>query len=286
MASDCFIICPITTPPDLVDRYQGDSDHFVHVIQHLFEPAAKAAGFTPYSPIARGADLIHAEIIRHLESADMVLCDMTSLNANVFFELGIRTAIDKPICLVRDSYTHAIPFDAGILNAHQYDPGLLHWNIEADIRALAEHLTQSALGSDGRNTLWRYFGLTTSGNLPNPADSTTEEKIDILLQEVVNLGRTDPMVLGPHPYVELDRILREKTGAILSEARIADALDLLDTRQYQVLRLRFGFDGTGPRSMGLVAEELGMSLPAARDALSRAITRLVHYLRPASNADT
>jgi hypothetical protein len=97
MGRECFIISPISTPDELAGRYGDDKDHFRHVIEELMMPAAEMAGYVPRSPIARGSDLIHAEIVRQLETADVVLCDISTLNANVFFELGIRTAIDKPV---------------------------------------------------------------------------------------------------------------------------------------------------------------------------------------------
>ncbi len=71
-----------------------------------------------------GADLIHAEIIRKLEEADLVPCDRWTLNPNVFFELGIRTALDRPVALVRDDQTAILPFDTGILNTHTYRSAL------------------------------------------------------------------------------------------------------------------------------------------------------------------
>jgi len=104
---DCFIIMPITTPPALVDRY-GDEHHFKHVLDCLFRPALERAKFRAIPPSAEGSDLIHAQIIKHLEQADIVLCDMTSLNANVFFELGIRTAVNKPVAIVKDSETSSV----------------------------------------------------------------------------------------------------------------------------------------------------------------------------------
>ncbi|MCX5998275.1 MAG: hypothetical protein NTU41_01430, partial [Chloroflexi bacterium] len=91
---DCFIIMPVSTPDSLVDKYSGDTDHFRHVLGHLFVPAIKAADLTPILPIAQGSDVIHAEIIKSLETAEFVLCDMSSLNPNVFFELGMRTAVN------------------------------------------------------------------------------------------------------------------------------------------------------------------------------------------------
>src|ERR1035441_11085965 len=82
---ECFIIMPISTPLDWVSKYSADADHFKHVLSHLFIPALEKAGYTPIPPIAKGAELIHAGIIRNIEKADLVLCDMSTLNPNVFF---------------------------------------------------------------------------------------------------------------------------------------------------------------------------------------------------------
>jgi hypothetical protein len=117
--AECFVIMPITTPDSLVSSYSGGKDHFRHVFEHLFKPAVEAAGFEPITPVAKGSDLIHAEIIRKIELADLVLCDMFALNPNVFFELGIRTAVDKPVCITKDEQTVKVPFDTGIINFHQ-----------------------------------------------------------------------------------------------------------------------------------------------------------------------
>lgn len=116
----CFVIMPITTPVVVREVYR-DADHFAHVLQHLFTPALEGLGYDVVPPAAAGSDVIQGEIIRNLDEADLVLCDMTTLNANVFFELGIRTALDKPVATVRDMHTDSIPFDHSIVNCHQYD---------------------------------------------------------------------------------------------------------------------------------------------------------------------
>jgi hypothetical protein len=179
----CFIIMPITTPPDLVGQYGGDQAHFRHVLEHLFIPAVEKAGFTPVPPAATGSDVIQAEIIRHLETADMVLCDMSILNANVFFELGIRTAVDKPTCMVKDTLTPRVPFDTTIINYHEYDPSLATWVMKEQIAALADHVKNSAERCAGENKLWSYFGLTKRAETQAP-ESPLEAKIDALLARV------------------------------------------------------------------------------------------------------
>jgi len=181
----CFIIMPLTTPPGLVADYGGDPDHFLHVLEHLFVPAAEKAGFEAIRPIAKGSDIIQAEIIRHLEQADMVLCDMSILNANVFFELGVRTAVDKPTCMVRDSLTARVPFDTTIINHHEYDASLATWVMEGQIAALAEHLADSAERCAGENKLWSYFGLTKRAETKAP-ESPLEAKVDAVLAHLTN----------------------------------------------------------------------------------------------------
>lgn len=187
----CFVIMPITTPKALVERYSGDPDHFAHVLEHVFTPALEIAGFDEViPPSASGADLIHAEIIRNLETADLVLCDITTLNANVFFELGIRIALDKPVCLVRDSFEEHLPFDTSVVNCHTYQPGFAPWMLAGEVSVLAAHLLATKERSDGRNALWRYFGLTMRSTAAAAVDNPLEAKIDLVISELKNLKRS------------------------------------------------------------------------------------------------
>ena len=100
----CFVAMPVTTPTSYADELR-DADHFDHVLEHLFKPALEQADYTVIPPKMLGAALIHAEIIKHLEQADLVLADLSGHNPNVFFELGIRTSLDRPVVLVKDAWT-------------------------------------------------------------------------------------------------------------------------------------------------------------------------------------
>jgi len=117
----CFIIMPITTPDSMIEKYRDGEEHFSHVLECLFFPGIEKAGYKPISPKVKGSDLIHANIIKELETAEMVLCDMSCLNPNVFFEFGIRTALNKPMCIVKDEFTSKVPFDTAILSGLRPD---------------------------------------------------------------------------------------------------------------------------------------------------------------------
>jgi hypothetical protein len=208
-----------------VSKYSGDKDHFSHVLEHLFVPAVEKNKFNAIQPIAEGSDVIHAEIIKNLEKADLVLCDASSLNANVFYELGIRTALDKPVCIVRDELTPKIPFDTTIINHHDYDSSLAPWTLQNQIDQLAKHIKKSFERSEGKNQLWKYFGLSTRATLPQ-ANNSVEGKLELLSLQVEGLTRKvseqQPAAM-PGLVEEMKKKLAEQE-AELKHRTIADSL--------------------------------------------------------------
>ena len=186
----CFIIMPISTSVEIAEEYENDTQHFEHVLDTLFIPAIKAVGLDPIPPIAKGSDIIQAEIIKNLAVADLVMCDMSILNPNVFFEFGIRTALDKPVALVTDEKTEGrIPFDPSIINYFGYDSSLKGWIIEEEVDRLAQHLRDTINKGLDRNALWKYFGVAQPGVF-KPEDRTLADKTDLLIQKVDSL-KTD-----------------------------------------------------------------------------------------------
>jgi hypothetical protein len=92
---------------------------------------------------------------------------MSSLNANAFFEFGIRIAVNKPICVVKDSVTAKIFFDTAPLNAETYDALLHGWIVPGEVERLTAHI-QSLKRSNGLNALWKHFGLQVNAQLAGP----------------------------------------------------------------------------------------------------------------------
>ena len=80
-------------------------------------------------------------------AVNLVLCDMSVLNPNVFFELGIRTALNKPVCLIKDDKTEFIPFDLAGVNAATYASSMKKWVPDKEGAKLTEHIKASATGT-------------------------------------------------------------------------------------------------------------------------------------------
>lgn len=181
---NCFIVMPLTTPDYLLENYRDGEEHFTHVLNCLFIPAVKKAGYEPIPPKAEGSDLIQVEIIKNIESSDIVLCDMSTLNPNVFFEYGIRTSLNKSVCVLKDDKTKKVPFDISVINYHEYDSSLEAWIINGEIDRISEHLIKSVRRSKGENQLWKHFGIRTKG-LPFTTDEmNNDNKIDYLINQI------------------------------------------------------------------------------------------------------
>lgn len=185
---ECFIIMPITTPESMIEKYRDGEEHFRHVLECLFIPAIEKAGYNPIPPKAEGSDLIQAEIIKNLETAAIVLCDISCLNPNVFFEFGIRTSLNKPVCIVKDELTEKVPFDTSILNYNEYNSTLETWDIKDEIQKLSDHLTSSFERSKGQNTLWKYFGFKAEAE-PYKITEGPDSKLDYLAMQIDQLQK-------------------------------------------------------------------------------------------------
>jgi len=102
----CFVVSRIGDEGSDVRR-QADC-----VLEYIIKPAAEKAG---YDVPVRVDNLdkpthITTEIVQNLINADLVVADLSGSNANVFYELGIRHAFQKP-CIMLSNWDPAPPFD-------------------------------------------------------------------------------------------------------------------------------------------------------------------------------
>lgn len=206
---------PITTPPNLIEGYLNDDEHFKHVMDCLFLPAIKDAGFKPLTPISSGSSIIHADILKNLSEADLVLCDMSILNPNVFFEFGIRTALNKPVALVRDDKIPDLPFDTSPIHCYKYDSSLSPWLLEKQVEDLIKHIKDTYNKSADYNPMWKIFGGGQSGDL-KPGALTSDEKFDFLheklrnIESQLNLIKTKTPVVGYSGYSSVGDVFPNK----------------------------------------------------------------------------
>ncbi len=166
------------TPDQIVQLYNDDKDHFLHILDNLFVPILEELEYEVIKPIAEGSEIIHTRIINNLIESDLVFCDMSILNPNVFYELGIRTAINKKVCIVKDDKTIKIPFDTSLINIFTYDSMLSHWKMDEIKKTLKDHII--ATEKHTSNALWDIFG------------SKTQKLLNSAVDNIKNKNETDP----------------------------------------------------------------------------------------------
>lgn len=132
--NECFIIMPISDPPNY------EQGHFKKIYEDIFIPACELADYKPIrADDVNASSLIHLDILKKLLESKMAICDLSSLNPNVLFELGIRQAFDKPTVLVQEKGTPSI-FDIAPLKYCEYRKNHNYREVIEDQKKLAKYL--------------------------------------------------------------------------------------------------------------------------------------------------
>lgn len=115
MSKTCFFVCPLGDIESDIRRHTND------VYELIVKKACEATGYE-----AIRADLVpHAGditklIIDYLETAELVIADLTGHNPNVFYEVGYRAAIKQPLLVMAQESTK-LPFDISHKNTLFYE---------------------------------------------------------------------------------------------------------------------------------------------------------------------
>ena len=112
---NCFIVCPIGTE-GTSQRKRSDQ-----LLKYVITPVCEQKGYEiKRSDLIPGVDKINQTIIDCLINSDLVIADLSDHNPNAFFELGYRTALNKPLIHVIEE-GQTIPFDVGNIRTIFYD---------------------------------------------------------------------------------------------------------------------------------------------------------------------
>jgi len=138
--SSCFVMQPFAPP---LGQY----------FELIFKPAIEKAGL---KAVRADADIFHTgkimdQVWRGIRAADVLVAELTSKNPNVFYELGLAHALEKPVVLV-SSNEDDIPFDLRHIRVIQYDQSDPFWGQKL-VNKLADNI-QSAL-TDPEDAIFR-----------------------------------------------------------------------------------------------------------------------------------
>ena len=175
----CFVAAPIGKEGS-PERERSDI-----VLQYVIAATLEPMGYT----VNRGDQLaesgsITTQIISHLVNSDMAVFDLAGNNANVFYELALRHAANKPYVQLNDGST--IPFDVAgyrtLAVNHQHIP-----SVEQAKRDLAAMVHAFEDGAPVETPLTPVPDLDVLLAAGNPVRN---EACDNLAQRQADIGRT------------------------------------------------------------------------------------------------
>ena len=171
----CLVIMPFTDPKGY------EQGHFRKVYDQILAPAIRAAGYDPHRIDDEiESTLIHGKLLDQLINAPMVLCDLSSKNPNVLYELGIRHAFDKPVVLVQEKGQDRI-FDIAGLTTSEYRKERLYDEVIEDQGNIEKAIRQTATAK--KHSIMSLVRLSPA-KLNQKSDLSSEEHLEIMLVDM------------------------------------------------------------------------------------------------------
>jgi len=150
----CFVVLPFGKK-----GATGRSIDFDPVYQRLVAPAVRDAGLEPVrADDSRSGGILQKQTFEPPSLCDYLVADLTTANAGVYYELGVRHAVrPRATVLICAAKSSQIPFDADKLGALRYRisaQGLPEH--EAKYRTLLSDRLNAARGgsTDSRSFNW------------------------------------------------------------------------------------------------------------------------------------
>src|SRR3989442_11846572 len=119
----CFVLMPFGVQKD---PGGGPDINFDYIYQQAIHPAIEAAELTPIrADEERTGGIIHKPMLERLLLCEFAIADLTTANAMVFYELGIRHAVRPAttVTILAKLQTHSFPLDVSFLKTLLYDMG-------------------------------------------------------------------------------------------------------------------------------------------------------------------
>ncbi|MDH4442385.1 MAG: hypothetical protein QE284_18620 [Rhizobium sp.] len=205
----CFVVGPIGAD-DSEDRIHADW-LLEMIIQPVFEEHFKDFDVTRADKIS-DPGRIDAQVISSLLDSELVIADLTTLNPNAFYEIGIRHTVQRPIIHMHLE-GERIPFDIASFRSIKFDR-----KRPKDLIAAREALRLSVMAAldeahqvDNPVTFAR--GRVEFDKTATPAERVVQEQLEAMMTRLEALERPRSLadrISAKQLQIPLDRAARRK----------------------------------------------------------------------------
>lgn len=178
----CFVIMPFSVREHDLGRYGDDKNHWSEVYQGLIVPAVEAAGLKcERDDEDVSSRLIAEHIWRKLENADVVLCDLSAHNPNVYLELGWALRADKRFVLIKDDVT-TFSFDLNQFHTFEYSHRLQPLAVRQSVKNLSTVIDATLADTEKRYSMVARMSLQAAAERASKGNLEMDVLSEILHQ--------------------------------------------------------------------------------------------------------
>ena len=174
----CFVMMPISDNPEY------EENHFTKVYTQIISPAIKQSGYEPYRVDENSiSDSIINKILDGITKYDMAICDLSSRNPNVLYELGLRHAFDMPVVLICDEITKPI-FDVSGITIIKYRSSRLYDEVIEDQKNIKQAIKENETSNSGYSLI-KLFNINKA--IIESEEKTDSETTTFMLNKIINM---------------------------------------------------------------------------------------------------
>lgn len=208
------MVCGYVMPISDTTEYRGG--HWDDV-KSMLDEVTLEIGFKESRIVSTGLDVstIHKRIVNNIYNDDIIICDVSSRNPNVMFELGMRIAFDKPVVIIKDNATQYC-FDSGTIEHIEYPKDMRYSEIEKfknHLKQKIEKTIETHKKNPDESPILHSFGSFSVAK-PNIPEMSESEELRSELQEIKAL-----VFRSLQEKERTTRILRDQ-DVVLGESKV------------------------------------------------------------------
>lgn len=184
----CFVLMPFGKKKD----EKGREINFDTIYKYLIQPAIKEAGMEAVrADEEMVSGFIHKPMYERLLLCDYAIADLTTANANVFYELGVRHAARPHHTLSVFSENTSLPFDVRPLRSYPYklDTNQKLCQLDVDKKAITKWLVEAKHKPTTDSPLFQFFDDLTPQYISHEKTDIFREQVEYSIKAKRSLAR-------------------------------------------------------------------------------------------------
>ncbi len=213
----CFVVMPFGVKPrnDGTDR----TYNFDKVYRVIIQRAIANVKMQPLrADETEGSRIVHADMFKDLRDRPVVLVDLSLLNPNVLYELGIRHVMSSTgtVLMANEETVKKLPFDIALSRtiSYRYDGEYLDWDeVERVIPQLQAAIEEARRGTPD-SPVYAFLEQVLSPNSVKKDDTPSDDNKNPFSDLDDYQKKFAQMWVAQKEAVDLDKLINEHSNSV------------------------------------------------------------------------